>query len=88
MQRKPTIAVDDEVYRGLHEKVGRGQISGFIEELVRPHVVEERALEAVYRRAAADEERERETMEWAELAPDEGLDGVEASEAVGPEARA
>jgi predicted CopG family antitoxin len=81
MQRKLTITVDDDVYRGLHEKVGRGQISSFIEELVRPHVVEESALEAAYREAAADEEREREAMEWAELAPDEGLETVEASEA-------
>ncbi|HET7768081.1 MAG TPA: addiction module antitoxin [Chloroflexota bacterium] len=81
MQRKLTISVDDEVYRGLHEKVGRGQISSFIEELVRPHVVEESALEAAYREAAADEEREREAMEWAELAPDEGLEAVETSEA-------
>ena len=81
MQRKLTITVDDEVYRGLHEKVGRGQISSFIEQLVRPHVVEESALEAAYREAAADEEREREAMEWAELAPDEGLEAVETSEA-------
>ena len=81
MQRKLTITVDDEVYRGLHAKVGRGQISSFIEDLVRPHVVEESVLEAAYRGAAADEEREREAMEWAELAPDEGLDAVEAAEA-------
>ncbi len=76
MQRKLTITVDDEVYRGLHEKVGRGQISSFIEELVRPHVVDESALESAYREAAEDEAREREALEWAELAPDEGLEGV------------
>ena len=87
MQRKLTITVDDEVYRGLHEKVGRGQISSFIEELVRPHVVEESALEAAYREAAADEESEREAMEWIELAPDDGLDGVDAWEAAGAGAR-
>lgn len=77
MQRKLTITVDDEVYRGLHAKVGRGQISSFIEQLVRPHVVDESALEAAYREAAGDEEREREATEWAELAPNEGLEAVE-----------
>ncbi len=74
MQRKLTITVADEVYRGLHQKVGRGQISNFIEELVRPYVVQESALEAAYKEAAADEEREHEAMGWAELAPDEGLE--------------
>ena len=74
MQRKLTITVADEVYRGLHRKVGRGQISRFIEGLVRPHVVEDRELEAAYREMAADREREREALEWIEAAPDEGLD--------------
>jgi predicted CopG family antitoxin len=74
MQRKLTITVADEVYRGLHRKVGRGQISRFIEGLVRPHVVEDRELEVAYREMAADREREREALEWIEAAPDEGLD--------------
>ncbi len=73
MQRKLTITVADEVYRGLHERVGRGHISAFIEDLVRPHVVEEDALLAAYREAAADEEREREALEWIEAAPDDVL---------------
>ena len=74
MQRKLTITVADEVYRGLHRKVGRGQISRFIEGLVRPHVVEDRELEVAYREMAADREREQEALEWIEAAPDEGLD--------------
>jgi predicted CopG family antitoxin len=74
MRRKLTITVADEVYRGLHRKVGRGQISRFIEGLVRPHVVEDRELEVAYREMAADREREREALEWIEGAPDEGLD--------------
>lgn len=74
MQRKLTITVDDDVYRGLHQKVGRGQISRFIEDLVRPHVVEGNELEAAYRLMAADRDREAEALEWIEFAPDEGLE--------------
>ncbi len=74
MQRKLTITISDEVYRGLHERIGRGEISRFIESILRPHVVEDEELEAAYREMAADEEREREAREWIELAPDEGLE--------------
>lgn len=74
MHRKLTITLAEEVYQGLHRQVGRGQISSFIEELVRPHVVDHRELEAAYREIAADAEREREALEWIEAAPDEGLE--------------
>lgn len=74
MQRKLTITLADEVYQGLHHKVGRGRISSFIEELVRPHVVTDDALEAAYREMAADEEREREASEWSEAPLDEALE--------------
>ncbi len=66
MQRKLTITISDDVYRGLHHHVGRGEISRFIENLVRPHVVTDSALEALYREAAQDEEAEREALEWIE----------------------
>lgn len=74
MHRKLTITVSDEVYQGLYRTVGRGSISRYIEELVRPHVVADHDLAALYREAAADEEREREAMEWIEAAVDEGLE--------------
>ncbi len=74
MQRKLTITVDDEVYRGLHQKVGRGQISRFIEGLVRPHVVVEDELDRQYREMAADEQAEQEALEWIEAFVDEGLE--------------
>jgi len=64
-QRKPTIMVDEQVYRGLYEVVGRRRISRFIEALVRPHVVSQ-DLEAGYRAMAQDEEHEAEALEWAE----------------------
>jgi predicted CopG family antitoxin len=65
MQKKLTITVDEQVYDGLHQVVGRHKISRFIESLVRPHVVHE-DLMAAYREMAADEAREAEAHEWAE----------------------
>ncbi len=73
MHRKLTITIDDEVYRGLHTKVGRGRISQFVEDLVRPHVVETDQLEALYREAAQDAELEAEALAWIEASPDEAL---------------
>lgn len=63
MQRKLTITVDEAVYEGLARIVGRGRISRFIEDLVRPHVLGAR-LEDGYRAMAADLERERDASEW------------------------
>lgn len=65
MQRKLTITVDEEVYRGLYRVVGAGNISAFIENLVRPHVVLP-DLDAAYREMAADEARESEALALAE----------------------
>ena len=39
MQKKLTITLDEQVYEGLYAVVGRGDISRFIEDLVRPHVI-------------------------------------------------
>jgi len=65
MQKKLTITLDPEVYEALHRQIGRGNISQFIESLVRPHVMQT-DLEAAYREMAADEEREAEALEWIE----------------------
>jgi hypothetical protein len=65
MQKKLTITLDEEVYKGLHAVIGRGRISRFLEDLARPHVVS-RDLEAAYREMAGDEVREAEAEEWAE----------------------
>jgi hypothetical protein len=65
VRRKLTITVDEEVYDGLHRVVGRGHISRFLNELARPHVVDD-PLEEGYRAMAADEEHEREAAEWIE----------------------
>ena len=65
MRKKLTITVDEEVYDGLHRVIGRRHISRFLNELAKPHVVED-ALEEGYRAMAADEEHEREAAEWME----------------------
>ncbi len=65
MQKKLTLTVHEDVYRGLHAVVGRRRISRFIESLVRPHVVG-RYLEAAYQEMAKEEVREAEAHEWAE----------------------
>lgn len=65
MQRKLTITVDEKVYAGLRKRIGAGRISHFIEDLVRPHVMDEE-LETAYAQMARDEKREAEASEWVE----------------------
>jgi predicted CopG family antitoxin len=65
MQKKLTITIDEEVYKGLHSVIGRGRISRFLENLARPHVVSP-DFEAAYQEMAGDEVREAEAAEWAE----------------------
>jgi predicted CopG family antitoxin len=65
MQKKLTITVDEKVYQGLHKRIGSRRISHFIEDLVRPHVLDEE-LEQAYAQMAKDEERENEALEWSE----------------------
>lgn len=65
MQKKLTITIDEEVYKGLHNTIGRRRISRFIEALVRPHVISQ-SLDAAYAEMAQDEDREAEALEWTE----------------------
>ena len=65
MQKKLTITVDEQVYDRLHAVIGQRRISRFIEDLVRPYVMFP-DLEAAYAEMAADEERERTALAWAE----------------------
>jgi predicted CopG family antitoxin len=66
MQKKLTISIDEQVYEGLYKVAGRDGISQFIENLVRPYVIEDN-LDAAYKQMAADEGREREALEWSEF---------------------
>ena len=74
MQKKLTITIDEDVYKGLHAIIGRGRISRFLEDIARPHVIS-RELEASYKEMATEEVREAEAEEWAE-----GLIGEVADE--------
>ncbi len=58
-----TISLDEAVYEGLYRTIGKRRISQFIENLVRPHVVDT-ALDEGYKAMAADKARETEAMEW------------------------
>ena len=63
MHRKMTITLDEAGYEGLYRIVGKRRMSQFIEDLVRPHVVDT-ALDDGYRAMAADSARETEALEW------------------------
>ena len=65
MAKKLTITVDDDVYAGLHRRIGRCRISRFMNNLARPPVAPPDMVEG-YRAMAADEERDREAREWIE----------------------
>ncbi|HEX9906356.1 MAG TPA: hypothetical protein VGA77_15495 [Propylenella sp.] len=65
MAKRLTIVVDDDVYAGLHRRIGRRRISRFMNDLARPHVAPPDMVEG-YRAMVADEEREREAREWIE----------------------
>lgn len=73
MQKKLTITIDEQVYEGLHDIIGRRRISQFIESLVRPHVVKNN-LEAAYQEMALDEARENEALEWADATVEDVAD--------------
>lgn len=65
MQKKLTISIDEDVYAGLYQIVGKRKISRFIESLVRPYIIYSDVREG-YRRMATDTQREVEAMEWIE----------------------
>ena len=73
MQKKLTITIDEEVYAGLYQVVGRGKISHFIESVVRPYVIYD-DIERGYRAMADDSEREAEAVEWIEGTAEEVVD--------------
>ncbi len=66
MQKKLTITIDEEVYQGLRNTIGPRKISKFIQELVRPHVLQP-GLESAYAEMARDKVREKEALAWAEV---------------------
>ena len=65
MQKKLTISIDEMVYLGLHDVIGKRRISKFIESLVRPYVIDKSLVNA-YREMAKDEACEKDALEWSE----------------------
>jgi hypothetical protein len=63
MHKRMTITLDEAIYEGLYRTVGKRRMSQFIEDLLRPHVVDT-SLDKGYQAMAADRAREAEAMEW------------------------
>lgn len=63
MHKRITITLDEAVYDGLYRSIGKRRISQFIEDLLRPHVLDS-ALDAGYRAMAEDSARETEAVQW------------------------
>jgi hypothetical protein len=66
MRKKLTITLDADIYEGLHRVVGARRISRFIEERVRPHLIDEDELEADYAALAAAEAADPNYGDWEE----------------------
>lgn len=64
MHKRMTILLDEKVVDGLYRTVGKDHVSQFIEDLLRPHVLDA-SLDDGYRAMAADKEREAEALEWS-----------------------
>ena len=70
MHKRMTITLDEAVYEGLTRTIGKRRMSQFIEDLLRPHVLDT-ALDDGYKAMAADKTREADAQEWCNaLAPD------------------
>lgn len=65
MKKKLTIAIDAKVHNELHKVIGRENISRFIEDVIRLHVLN-RDLEMGYAQMARDKAREAEALAWSE----------------------
>lgn len=63
MHKRMTITLDEAVYDGLYRRVGKRRMSQFIEDAIRPLVLDT-TLDDGYRAMAADKDREAEATEW------------------------
>ena len=57
-----TVSLDEAIYEGLYRTIGKRRMSQFIEDLLRPHVLDS-SLDAGYQAMATDETRELEASE-------------------------
>jgi hypothetical protein len=63
MQKKLTITIEENIYNNLHLVVGRGRISKFIENIIKPYIITDN-LRLAYQAMAKDGKREKEACEW------------------------
>ena len=63
MSRKMTITLDEDVYDSLRQAVGQGDVSLYIEDLLRAHV-HHTDLDLGYEAMASDTDRETQAKEW------------------------
>lgn len=63
MHKRMTITLNEVVYDGLYRTIGKRRMSQFIEDLLRPHVLDT-SLDEGYRAMAADAARETQAQEW------------------------
>lgn len=63
--KKLTITISEDVYNGLHAKIGTGKISRFIDRIARPYVIED-DIEKGYQAMADDKMREQDANDWIE----------------------
>jgi predicted CopG family antitoxin len=73
MHKRMTITLDEAVYEGLYRTIGKRHMSQFIEDLVRPHVMDT-SLDEGYRAMASDQARESEAQEWCNALAQDMLD--------------
>ncbi|MGH6922188.1 MAG: hypothetical protein ACRED5_00330 [Propylenella sp.] len=73
MPKRLTITLDDDVYEGLLSRLGRRGVSRLLNELAR-RTVAPFGLEEGYKAMAADEQGEREALEWVEGASEDVTD--------------
>ena len=73
MHKRMTITLDEDVYDGLYRTVGKRRMSQFIEDLIKPYVLDT-TLDAGYRAMAADKVREAEAIEWCNSLNKDGSD--------------
>lgn len=65
MQKKLTISIDEVVYQQLHTVIGERKISKFIENLVKPYVINDE-IKSAYVEMAQDVQSEQEAYDWIE----------------------
>jgi hypothetical protein len=65
MQKKLTITIQESIYNDLHLVVGKGRISKFIENIIKPYITTDN-LRLSYQTMAKDKQREKEACEWEE----------------------